>query len=68
MMAVVVLDDDEIFLCNNKFFPIDLAEDVWLQHIGRRPRGVEAGLEEHEPVHPLTDHIDVMGDQENCQA
>ena len=28
MMVVVVLDDDEVFLCNNKVFPVDLAEDL----------------------------------------
>ncbi len=65
---VVVLDDDEVFVCNHQVLPIDLAEDVRLQDIGRRPCGVEAGLEEHEPVYPRTDHIDVMGDQEDCQA
>ena len=45
MMVVVVLDDDEVFLCNHQVFPVDLAEDVRLQDIGRRPCGVEAGLE-----------------------
>ena len=68
MMVVVVLNDDEVFLCNHQVFPIDLAEDFWFEDIGGRPCGVEAGLEEHEPVHPRTDHIDVMGDQEDRQA
>ena len=68
MVAVVVLDNDEVFLRNNQVFAIDLAEDVRLQDIGRRPCGVEAGLEEHETVHSRTDHIDIMGDQEDCQA
>ena len=51
MMVVVVLDDDEVFVCNNQVFSIDLAEDVRLQDFGRRPCGVEAGFEEYEPVH-----------------
>ena len=28
MMVVVIFNNDEIFLCNNKLFPIDLAKDV----------------------------------------
>jgi hypothetical protein len=68
MMVVVVLDDDEVFLCNHKVFPVDLAEDIRFQDIGRGSCGIETGLEEYEPVHPRTDHIDVMGDQEDCQA
>jgi hypothetical protein len=52
MVVVVVLNDNEVFVCNNQFFPIDLTEDFWLKYIGGRPCGVEAGLEEHEPVHP----------------
>ena len=35
MMVVIILNDDEIFVCNNKVFPIDLAEDVRFQDIGR---------------------------------
>jgi hypothetical protein len=66
MMVVVVLDGDGIPFRNDQVFPIDLAEYIWFQDIGRRPCGVEAGLEEHEPVHPRSDHIDVMGDQEDC--
>jgi hypothetical protein len=65
MVMVVILDNDEIFLCNNKVFAIDLAENLGLQNIGRRPRGVKASLEEYEPVHPRTDHVDVVGDQED---
>jgi hypothetical protein len=61
-MVVVVLDDDEVFLRNNKVFAIDLAENLGLQDIGRRPGGVEAGLEEYKPVHSRTDHVDVVGD------
>jgi hypothetical protein len=68
MMVVVVLDDDEIFFCYNQLFPVDLTEDFWFEDISGRPCGVEAGLKEHEPVYPRTDHIDVMGDQEDCQA
>ena len=52
MMVVIILNDDEILVCNNKVLPVDLAENVWLQDIGRRPCGVEAGFEEHEPVYP----------------
>ena len=52
MMVVVVFDDDEIFLCNNQVFAIDLAEYIRLQDIGWWPCGVEAGLEKHEPIHP----------------
>ena len=63
---MVVLNDHKVFFCNDQVFPIDLAEDIRLQDIGRRPCGVEAGLEEHEAVHPRTDHIDVVGDQEDC--
>jgi hypothetical protein len=65
MMVVVVLYDDEVFLCNHQVFPIDLTEDFWSEHIGGRPSGIEAGLKEHESIHPRTDHIDVMGDQEH---
>jgi hypothetical protein len=68
MMVMVIFDDDEIFLCNNKLFPIDLAENVRLEDFGRKPSGIKTGLEEHEPIHPRTDHIDVMGDQEDCQS
>jgi hypothetical protein len=66
MMVVVILDSDGISLRDDQVLSIDLAEDVWFQDIGRRPCGIEAGLEEHEPVHPRSDHIDVMGDQEDC--
>lgn len=52
MMMVVVLNDDEIFLCNHQLFPINLTEDFWFKDIGGRPCGVKAGLEEHKPVHP----------------
>jgi hypothetical protein len=62
MMMVVVLDGDSIPLRNDQVLSIDLTEDVWFQDIGRRPCGVQTGLEEHEPVHPRPDHIDVMGD------
>jgi hypothetical protein len=63
-MVVVVLNDDKIFLGNHQIFPIDLTEDFRFEDISGRPCGVEAGLEKHEPVHPRTDHIDVMGNQE----
>jgi hypothetical protein len=68
MMVVVVLDGDGVPLRDDQVFPIDLAEDFWFQDIGRWACGIEAGLKEHEPVYPRPDHIDVVGDQEDCQT
>jgi hypothetical protein len=67
-MVVIVLDNNEVFLFNNKVFPIDLTENLGLQDICRRPCGKEAGLEEYESVDSRTDHIDIVGDQEDRQT
>ena len=47
-MMVVVLDDDEVFLGNHQVLAVDLAKDIRFEDVGRRPCGVEAGLEEHK--------------------
>jgi hypothetical protein len=49
---VVILDDDEIILCNHKVFAIDLVEDVGLEHIGRWPGGEKPGFEKNQSIHP----------------
>lgn len=51
-MVVIILNDDEILVCNDEIFPINLAEDVRLEDLCRRPCGVEAGFKEHEAVDP----------------
>ena len=30
MMVVVILDNDEIFFCNDQVFPVNLAKNLWL--------------------------------------
>jgi hypothetical protein len=52
MVVVVILNNNGVTFRDDQVFSIDLAEDVGLQDIGRRPCGVEAGFEEYEPVHP----------------
>jgi hypothetical protein len=45
MMVVVVFDDDEVFFCNHEVFAVDLVEDVWLEHVGRRTGSVQASFQ-----------------------
>jgi hypothetical protein len=42
---VVIFDDDEIFLCNNKFFAIHLMKNIRLEDLSWRTGGEESGLE-----------------------
>ncbi len=62
---VVILDDDEVFLRNDQIFPIDLAENIGLQHLGWWAGSIESRLEEDQSVHARSNHIDVVGDQEH---
>jgi hypothetical protein len=68
MVVVIVLDNDEVFLRDNQVFTVNLAEDVRLEDIFGRAGCIEAGFEEHETIHQGSDHIDVVGNQEDGQA
>ena len=43
-MVMVVLDDHEVFLGDDQFFPVDLAKDLRLENLGRRAGGEQAFL------------------------
>ena len=64
---MVVFDDDEIFFCNHKLFPIHLVKDLRLEDLGGRTGGVQPGFEENESIHSRADHIDIMRDEQHGQ-
>jgi hypothetical protein len=66
-VVMVILDENEVLVRNNQFFPVDLTQNFRLQNLLRRPFGKELRLEQHQPVHPRPDHVNVVSDHENGQ-
>ena len=68
MVMVVVFDDDEIVLSDDEIFAIHFPENLGLEDLGRRTRSEEAGFQEDQTIDSRTDHIDVMGDEQNSES
>jgi hypothetical protein len=67
MVMVVILNDDEVVLCNNQLFAIHLVENLWLEHLCRGGSGEEPSFEKYQTIHSGTDHIDIVSNQEDCE-
>jgi hypothetical protein len=52
VVMVVIFDDDEIFLSNNKVFAVHLVKNLRLQDFRGRAGGEESGFEKHQAIHP----------------
>ena len=51
-VVMIILDENEVLVRNNQFFPVYLTQNFRLQNLLRRPFGKELRLEQHQSVHP----------------
>ena len=68
MVMVVVFDDDQVFFRNHEVFAVHFAENLRLEHVGRRTCGVEPRLEQDQAIYAGAEHVDVVGHQQYGQS